>query len=224
MIKLTVSGSFKTSPGTDQGRYDFIEVTGLLPDCTEEYHISYAQRMFPIWKMQDQNKAIKKEPFAGLIKIFIDEVEEDAGGSPDCCGKDIKTMTWEELQSLACYLNLREIPLYRKGSLRGAQEKAYETYMKNIEQRKVFRTAKDISVLKERMYRNLEALELQQDEIEERVNEAIAKGFNMLVDPSTPETSYNFKTLAPVIIPDYTFDKSESDTDGVKSPKKKVTK
>lgn len=206
MKKITCSGSFKTNPGTDKGRYDFTDVIGLMPDCEEEYLISHAIRMFPIWKKE--NKELKKVAFSGLIKLYVDKVE-DVGGQPLCAGKDIKKMTWEELQSLACYLKLREIPLYRQGSLRAAQEKAYEVYQRDILEKKVFRTAQDIRVFKEQLRRNLENLMMKPSEIENKVEEAVKEGFSMLVNPNDPQNSYSFSRVASVIIKGYDIEQDE---------------
>lgn len=232
MIKLTVSGSFRTSPGTDKNRHDFFNVTGLIPDCSEEYHIPFAQRMFPIWKQSKDNKKINEVPFSGLIKVYVDAAEEGVSGKPSCIGKNIKEMTWEELQDLACYLNLREIPLYRQGSLRAAQEKAYEMYKAKVEKCRVFKNAKDLTVYKETRRRDLEILINNQEEVENRIRAEIAKGFNMIVDKQNPALSYNFAALPPIVVKakdgekfdketaeDYNSEKSESDAKGDKSPK-----
>jgi hypothetical protein len=198
MKKVTCSGNFRTNPSTDRNSHDFTNVIVVIPDCPDEFVIQHTMRMFPIAKLS--NKSLEGKSYHGLIKIYVDAVE-DVEGQPDCCGKNIKDMTWEELQSLACMLNIREIPLYRQGSLRAAQEKAYEMYQGKILKKRVFRQPRDISNFKETMRRNLEAMMLTQDEIENRVREEVAKSFNMIVNPSNPNESYNFSKCEDIIIP-----------------------
>lgn len=200
MLKITCSGSFKTNPGTDKDRRDFTNVTGLIPNCTEEYHMTNAMRMFPIWKKD--HKELKDIPFSGIIKLYIDDVEE-VEGQPLCAGKDIKTMTWEELQSLACYKSLRGIPLYRSGSLRAAQEAAYESYQANVLKKRIFKQPRDVADFKETLRRNMENLMLSEDAIEERINDEMKTAFNMIVDMHNPQKSYSFAKVDSIIVEGY---------------------
>ena len=203
--KVTCSGSFRSNPSTDKDRKDFEGVEVIIPKMLdvkdpEQYVIQHTMRMFPIAK--SKNKKLEGESFHGLIKIYIDSVE-DIEGIPDCCGKSLKTLTWEELQSLACMMNFREIPLFRQGSIRAAQEKAYELWQTRVLGKRLFRQAKDISQFKDSLRRNLEALMLQSNEIEERVDEEMKKAFSMIINPGNPSESYSFSKVDDIMVPAY---------------------
>lgn len=206
MRKVMCSGSFRTSPATDRNRHDFSHVEVLIPQMVvdikdaEQYVIQHTQRMFPIAKTK--NKSLEGKSFNGLIKIYIDSVE-DVEGEPTCCGKALKSLEWEELQELACMMNFREIPLLRQGSLRAAQEKAYELWQSRIFKKRIFRTQKDINQFKDQLRRNYELLLLQPDESDRRVEEEVAKGFSMIVNPGNPSESYSFSKVDEIIIPSY---------------------
>jgi hypothetical protein len=202
MLKLTCSGRFRTQPAMDKDSVQFQDFTIKIPYLPEELRyapdnkmLQNAKRMFPVSlrssKLKDQN-------YEGLIKLYIDDVEE-IEGELKCAGKDVKRMTWEELQEFACYFKLREVPLYHSGGLREACEKAYETYMKVIKKKKVLKTPNDIKALRERMQRKLENTEYEQHEIDEKIEEAIKDAFNMTENPNNREKSYNFAKLPPLI-------------------------
>ena len=171
-----------------------------MPDCEEDYHIQHAMRMFPVWK--EEIKELENVSYEGLIKLYVDKVET-VEGKPRCIDKDIKEMEWDELQSLACYLKLREIPLYKSGSIRAAREKAYEKYQEKVLEKRVFKTPQEIRHFKETMRRNLEALMISESEIEKRINEEIDKAFNMIENPDDPKNSYSFAKVDAIVVKDY---------------------
>lgn len=207
MRRIVCSGSFRTSPSTDRNRHDFTNVEVTIPKVLsrdpEQYVIQHTMRMFAIAK--NKNKSLEGKSFNGLIKIYIDTVE-DIEGEPDCCGKSLKNLTWEELQSLACMMNFREIPLFRQGSIRAAQEKAYELWQVKVLKKRLFRQPKDIAQFKDNFRRNLEAMMLQADEIEKRVDEEVQKSFSMIINPANPTESYSFSKVDDIIIPAYNSD------------------
>lgn len=188
MITLTCSGSFRTKNATDEDAEDFDGVELQVPFCTEEYYIGYAQRQFSVWYPTQKKYKVN---FRGLIKIRID-VAEESEGDIICIGKDIKQMDWEDLQSLALYKNLREIPYYRVGSLNAARERAYEVYEEKINGKRIFKTSVELKRFKERM----EQKEHTESEIEKMVSESL----NMIVDPERPERSYSFFKLPPMVV------------------------
>ncbi|MHA1970363.1 MAG: hypothetical protein ACTSXE_00775, partial [Candidatus Thorarchaeota archaeon] len=100
MTKLKVSGYFKTKSGTDIDSATFSDIVITLPHRNEDFFIRDAKRMFPV--VQQKHKDLKKVRFEGLIRIDVDDFD-DFEGKPECVGKDIKEMTWEELQSMSCY-------------------------------------------------------------------------------------------------------------------------
>ena len=196
MIEVEVSGSFKTQPGTDKDRKSFSGLKIVMPNCPSEYYTAHALRYFPLAIRED--KKLKEINFEGVIKLFIDSVKE-VDGEPSCVGKDVKEMTWEELQSMACVLKLREIPLYQSMNIRTAREKAYETYMKVIKKKKVFKSAKDKKELRERIERTCEKLELSPEEVKERIDKAMEDAFDMTINPNNENESYDYLKLPALI-------------------------
>ena len=199
MLKLKVSGSFKTQPGTDKDRCNFSNVEVIIPENKWEYHTSHAQRMFPL--ALEKDKRYKDKNYEGLIKIYVDNVEE-IEGDIICLHKNIKEMSWAELQSLACHKKLREIPLYKSGNLRTAREKAYIVYTEQINKRRVFKQVKDIKKFKEQMVED----RYSDPEIEKLVSEALS----LIVDPENPKESYNFANLPSLYVDGILEDKKES--------------
>ncbi len=187
MIELSCTGCMRTKNGTDQDAEDF-DATFTIPFCEEEYYIGFAQRMFPVW-YKTQNKY--KFNFRGLINIqivFAKEVE----GDNICIGKDIKELTWEELQYLALYKNLRDIQHYRVGSLLEARERAYENYERIVNGKRVFKTTVELSRFKESMKTKEHTI----SEIEKMID----KSLNMVVNPDNPSKSYSFAKLPSLIV------------------------
>ena len=199
MVKLSCSGSFKTQPGTDKDRVSFFGVEIEVPKQSEEnedHYLPMAMRMFPI--AMRNNKNIKDKNFEGIIKLYVDTVS-DANGEPLCAGKDIKEMNWEDLQSLACALRIREIPMYHQGSLRGAQEKSYELYQKIIKKRRVYKSPLDKKKVRERLQRMWKNKYDMQDELDQAIKEEMKKGFDMTINPQNKEMSYSFVKLPALV-------------------------
>jgi hypothetical protein len=184
MLKMSVSGSYKTQPASDKDRKQFSDIEGVTPFADHDYYITFAQRIFPVWR--DKDEKLKDINYEGLIKIYVDDVEE-IEGTPLCLHKNIKKMTWEELQSLACYKKLREIPLYKKGDIRMAREVAYEQYERQVNGKKVLKSTNDLKNFREK----LEQKEMTPEEIEVR----LSKTFNMTKDSLDPSKSYDFAKL-----------------------------
>jgi len=196
LLKLLVSGSFKTEPASDKNRMPFSGIEIIAPFVKEEYYVTVAQRLFPI--ALRKNKEFSKINYEGLIKIFVDSVKE-IDGELSFVNKDIKEMSWEELQDMACYFGLREIPLYQSGELRTAREKAYEIYMKVIKKRKVIKSALDKKVLTEKVRARCQALAMDERETQEAISKEMENVFDMSVDPNNLERSYSYAKLSPLI-------------------------
>ena len=200
MLKATVSGSFKTQPGSDKDRCNFSSIQGLMVFEEYDYHISFARRMFPMWL--EKNKAYKDKNYEGLIKIYVDDVEE-IEGTPLCLHKDIKQMTWAELMSLACYKKLREIPLYKSGDIRRARETAYAMYESKINNKLIIRTTQDMQRFKEKLTERLVTLGDLLEGVEvtgEQVAKALKKCHDMTQNALDPSKSYNFAKLPSLVV------------------------
>ena len=188
MINLTCSGSFRTKNATDEDAEDFDGVVLQVPYCEEEYYVGFAQRQFSVW-YPTQKKY--KFNFRGLIKLRID-VAEESEGAIICLGKDIKQMGWEELQSLALFKNLREIPYYRVGSLNAAKERAYVVFEERINGKRIFKTTVELRRFRERM--------IEKEHSETEIDSMVDKALNMVVDPERPEKSYSFFKLPALVV------------------------
>jgi hypothetical protein len=196
LLKILVSGSFRTEPAKDTNRMPFNGIEITAPFVSEEYYTQVSQRLFPIYLRK--NKEFAKVNFEGLIKIFVDSVKE-VEGELSFVNKDIKEMSWEELQDMACYFGLREVPLYQIGELRTAREKAYEIYMKVIKKRKVIKSALDMKILKENVRTRCQTLGMDESETQEEIKKSMENIFDMSVDPNNLEKSYNYAKLPSLI-------------------------
>ena len=208
MTKLTVSGSFKTKPASDDGRQPFSEIEIIVPyhpdsmhaSSTEHtgYFVSCVRRLFPI--IHKTNDKLKDFNYEGLITVSIDDFCEVEAENP-CAGKDIKTMTWEELQYLSRTLMLREIPMPDADDIRAAREKAYETYMKVIKKKKVIKTPLDKVRRIEQLRLKYKTPDYEAEEIEDLIKKDIDEnGFDMSINEQNLAMSYNFSKL-PALIP-----------------------
>jgi len=188
MWKVTTSGSFRTQVATDKDRHSFDDFEILVPYCDEEFILSFAMRLFPMYLKI--NKKIKAN-FEGLIKMHKDDYEEAEGEIP-CIGKDIKKMSWEEIQWLACYKRLRDIPSYKSGDIRTAREKAYEEYERIVNGKRVFKNSQQLKKFKEDL--------LEKGRFPEEIDVIVNKSFNMISDIERPDNSYNFAKLPALIV------------------------
>lgn len=130
MQKVTISGSYRTK---NNEVVNYSKITGMVPDCDADTLQSVIlHRYSEMWLVQSD----VKERVYSIREAFIDKVEH-TNDIPSFVGKDIKELTFEELQDLATAKGLRGIPLWHKGSLREAQLKAYKIYSSEVLKRKV---------------------------------------------------------------------------------------
>lgn len=206
MLRLSISGSFRTEIATDKHRKNYDLITIDIPYCDEEWYIVNSHRLFPI--CIKKNKKYSNVNFEGVIKIYIDDVQEIEGKIP-CIGKDIKLMTWEELQYLACYYQIIEIPLYRKNSLRYTREKAYEMYQLRVLKKNILYDMEAVLRFREDIKTEGERRRLSESEIQNEFESRISNAFCMVSDPEVDVYTnqpiiepYNFMKLPSLIIPD----------------------
>lgn len=131
-LKVTISGSYRNSK---REVFDFENVTGIIPAVEEDLAAMHVRGRYALpWvKGATDPKTGEKlypERIEDMRQVFIDNVEEvDADLS--FLGKDIKEMSFEELQDLATYKDLRTIPLPKElsgVSLREMRVAAYAAY------------------------------------------------------------------------------------------------
>jgi hypothetical protein len=121
--KAVISGSYL---GHDDIRYDYSGVEGYVPPCEEDAaRAAIVSRYAQMW-VTGNGKSIKS-----IRNVFIDLLEE-AEHDFSLIGKDVRNLTYEELQDLAVLKGLRGIPLYKKQSLRESILIAYGLYAKNV--------------------------------------------------------------------------------------------
>lgn len=136
LLKVSVSGSYKTASGDI---VDFEDVTGVIPFVEEEHakmHVRarYASEWVRNAKGEDGEK-IYKDRIDHVRQVFIDTIEEIEGNDLSFVGKDIKKMTYEELQDLATSKDLRTIPLPKAVSgtdIREMRTRAYIEYAMKV--------------------------------------------------------------------------------------------
>lgn len=126
MLRVICSGAFRNNGEM----HDFSDFEIIMPDCPENWiQMNATKRCFA----RLAEKKFKKR-VDSIHSLYIDKVEKckDEKAVPSCCGKKIKSLTWDELQDLAIMFCLREIPTFRSGDLRAARIAAYRTYGEKI--------------------------------------------------------------------------------------------
>ena len=134
-LKVTISGSYKTAQGDI---IDFEDVQGVIPLVDEDHAFMHIKsRYAAVWVKSTMNgKGEKEYPdrIEKIREVFIDETSE-VDSDFSYVGKDIKKMTYEELQDLATAKDLRYIPLpkFSSGfSLRDARVRGYISYSEKV--------------------------------------------------------------------------------------------
>jgi hypothetical protein len=124
-LKVTISGDYRKS---DKDVVDYQNVTGIIPFCPESMILSVVRFRYATRWIAD---AGYKEKVSSIKTCYVDEFEE-VQADFSFVGKDIKQMTYEELQDLAVNKSLRDIPVYKQSSLRETQLRAYVAYIERV--------------------------------------------------------------------------------------------
>lgn len=124
--KVKISGTFRT--GNKEYR-DFQDVVGYIPLVDREFAEAMIRRRYA--KMWITISGKYKDRVQSMRSTYIDELEP-CQYEFSYVGKDIKDMTYEELQDLATAKDLRAVPLYKAGGLREGHIRAYAAYSKAI--------------------------------------------------------------------------------------------
>lgn len=134
-LKVTVSGSYKTANGDI---IDFEDVSGVIPHVEEEHAKMHVRRRYASeWVREatdDKDKKTYPQRIDHMRQVFIDDMEE-VEHDFSFIGKDIKKLSYEELQDLATAKDLRTIPLPKKISgvdIREMRTKAYLEYSSKV--------------------------------------------------------------------------------------------
>jgi len=134
-LKVTISGSYKTSQGEI---VDFEDVSGVIPFVDEAHAMQVMRRRYAAtWISGMRTKDDKKvypERIDSVRQVFLDDIVETEHNF-SYVGKDIREMSFDEIQDLGTAKDLREAPLPKNVSgmsLREAREKTYLAYSKVI--------------------------------------------------------------------------------------------
>lgn len=125
---VTISGSYHNSKGEE---VDFLNLKGVIPmTASEEMAVAMVRtRYVQMWIKADP-KAYP-ERLSDVRECYIDDIQETEAEF-SFMGKNITDMSYEELQDLATAKDLRGIPLFRDGSLRTSQGRAYAEYSNKV--------------------------------------------------------------------------------------------
>jgi hypothetical protein len=173
-LKVTISGSYISA---DKEVFDYNKVTGIIPYQDEDIAFMHVKdRYAAIWITSDErfkNRVYK------LREVFIDSMEE-IDHDFSYVGKDIRELNIEELQDLATAYDLREIPLWRKGSVRHAQNVAYAEFGTKVLARKGLDHRKGLNVAK--LPPIVIDAGMRRDDTKKFTNEQVIAGFQQTED------------------------------------------
>lgn len=134
-LEVTVSGSYKTANGDV---IDFEDVKGIIPYVDEELAKMHVRRRYASEWVREAKDATDKKTYPNRIdrmrQVFVDDIQE-TNYDFSYLGKDIKKMSYEELQDLATVKDLRTVPLPKKTSgvdIREMREKVYLEYSAKV--------------------------------------------------------------------------------------------
>jgi len=131
-LKVTISGSYRNSK---RENIDFKNLSGVIPVVEHDLAMMHIRgRYAHVWIKnavdKDGNK-LYPERIEETRQIFIDKIEEIEADQFSFIGKDIKDLSFEEMQDLATANDLRTIPLPEEisgASLREMGTLAYAAY------------------------------------------------------------------------------------------------
>lgn len=133
-LKATISGSYKTPQGDI---IDFEDVSGVIPLVDEAHAFMHIKSRYSddwVRAAVADGKKLYTDRIEHMREVFMDEMKETEHDF-SYVGKDIKHMTYDELQDLATAKDLRYIPLPKRQSgfsLREARVRAYIVYSEKV--------------------------------------------------------------------------------------------
>lgn len=131
LLEVTISGSYKGTKET----FDFDNVKGIIPVVAEDLATMHVQGRYAApWIKAAKKKdgsPMYPERIEHMRQVFVDSIKEIEADELSYIGKDIKEMSYEELQDLATAKDLRRIPLPKElsgASIREMRQQAYWEY------------------------------------------------------------------------------------------------
>lgn len=129
-LEVTISGSYKTE-GSPRETVDFFDLKKIIPWVEEEFALQQLRARYARMWIITSDK-FKKRPRVGRPAVYVDDMKEIKDHKFGFEGKDIKEMSIEDLQDLACAYNLNRIPLYQEADLRRMRTIAYVEYNNKV--------------------------------------------------------------------------------------------
>jgi hypothetical protein len=161
LLKLTLSGTY----GKREDAKDY-EVEGTIPFVDEDRaHQAAVRRYAAMWISKKYGERPKK-----VREVYMDDCKE-VEGTLSLIGKNVKEISYEEVQDLAVLKNLK-LPGYKSGGLRVNREAAIKEYLLNV--KKV--PADKVNKIMQMKFADLPDLIIEHDEYvaEEVVSEAVS--------------------------------------------------
>lgn len=129
-LQLKISGSYVA---TDKEIESYDGVVGLIPFLDEDKAAQMARKRYAVmWIQREMKKDGETQKYKRVQRIrecFIDDiVEVELEEEFSFVGKNILSLTFEELQDLGAAKDLIGIPLFKKGSLAHQRKVAYAEY------------------------------------------------------------------------------------------------
>lgn len=124
VLTVTCSGAYKNNG--EMIDYDNEKIT--IPVCDEEWIKSNIINR--ALKRHFEEKKAKR--FDSNYSCYIDKVDKNKKVNPSCLGKNIKELSWKEVQEAAILYNLFRVPLYKSTDLREARRICYLEYSNKI--------------------------------------------------------------------------------------------
>ena len=162
VLKVKTSGSYLRD-----GKPNDYNITVYVPECDKDYlQMNVMRRAVP---MALQLKGMMCDY---LRSCYIDEIEEVSAGkdtpkaeadeikaAESYKGKDIKVLTYEEIQNAAMAYQLIGVPLYHQTDIRESRQRFYYEYATKILERELekdfdFANARSIVLDKDKKARN----------------------------------------------------------------------
>lgn len=143
VLTVTCSGAYKNNGELID--YDSEKIT--IPVCDEDWIKSNIINR--ALKRHFEEKKAKR--FDSSYSCYIDKVDKNKKANPSCLGKNIKELTWKEVQEVAILYNLFRVPLYKTTDLREARRICYLEYCNKIMGYKLkedfdFANARDVTI------------------------------------------------------------------------------
>ncbi len=130
MLKVTVEGIYESDIGSGQKKYtNFNYTVELTREKEEGIGTHILRRVIPYMIAKDKNKT--QFPFSRIKSCTITNIEKNDKKS-NLLGKDILMLDEWEIQDLACWFDLYEVPQYGKFSITELRNKTAEAYLKKV--------------------------------------------------------------------------------------------